>query len=258
MTIALIGGSGLEDLMKPHERKRVGTPYGISETTFIGELERRKVFFLPRHGVDHHVPPHKVNYRANIWALKQLGVERIISTNAVGAINEELKPGQIVIPHDLVDFTRNRPSTFYDGPNVIHIDVTTPYCPDVRKALIESAEKLSIPVVGEAVYGCTDGPRFETPAEIRMMRKMGCDIVGMTNSPEAFLARELEMCYASICYVSNMAAGLQGKLTVDEVLLKGHESLETLKKILRECVAHIPEERSCPCPLALKGAKVKR
>lgn len=258
MTVALIGGSGLEDLMEPRERRRVGTPYGISEVTFIGELEGRKVLFLPRHGVGHNVPPHKINYRANIWALKRLEVERIISTNAVGAINEALKPGQIIVPHDLIDFTRSRANTFYNGPDVIHVDVTTPYCPEVREALIESAKKLSIPVVGIAVYGCTEGPRFETPAEVRMMGKMGCDIVGMTNSPEAFLARELEMCYASICYVSNMAAGLQGKLTVDEVLLKGRESLETLKKILRECVPRIPEERKCPCSTALKGARVKR
>ncbi|MEM2902247.1 MAG: S-methyl-5'-thioadenosine phosphorylase [Candidatus Bathyarchaeia archaeon] len=258
MVIALIGGSGLEELIKNCEKKRVGTPYGISETTFSGELEERRVIFLPRHGVGHHIPPHKVNYRANIWALKRLGAERVISTNAVGAINERLKPGQIIIPHDIIDFTKNRASTFYDGPEVIHIDLTTPYCPEARKALIESAQKLNVSVVDRGVYGCTEGPRFETPAEIRMMGKMGCDVVGMTNSPEAFLARELEMCYASICYVSNMAAGLQDKLTVDEVLLRGREASEALKRILKECVAHLPEERSCPCSTALKEAKVKR
>jgi len=252
--IAIIGGTGVEDLPKKTTFKRVETPYGASQEIFTERRQDSELFFLARHGLRHETPPHKVNYLANIWALKSLGVERIISTNAVGAINLQLAPGSFVIPDDIIDFTKSRPSTFFNGPHVVHIDVTTPYCPEVRAALLSAAKNFN--ARGTALYACTEGPRFETPAEIRMMRQAGCDIVGMTNAPEAFLARELVICYGAVCYVSNWAAGLQDRLTASEVIRMGKSIAPKLQEILEEAVTLLPEKRDCPCAISQKESKV--
>ncbi len=246
--VAVIGGTGLEDLFKGSEVINVGTPFGLSYAIFIGEIKGRKVAFLPRHGRKHDVPPHKVNYRANIYALHKLGVERIIATNAVGAINLNFKPGDLVVPHDLVDFTKQRQQTFYDKAPVKHIDFTEPYCPEIRRVLIEAAGEMG-GVHDKAVYVCTEGPRFETPAEIRMFRTLGCDIVGMTGSPEAALARELGICYATLCFVSNMAAGISGKLTYEEVMNVSKSIMPKIQKIIVESVGRLPKARRCECSL---------
>ncbi len=214
--IAIIGGSGVKSILKG-DQKILGTPYGPTPSMTIGEVDGRPAVFLPRHGEAHSRPPHKVNYRANVWGLKSLGVERIIATNAVGAIDQELSPGEIVIPSDIVDMTKSRAGTFYDGPPVTHVDVSQPYCPKIREVLIASTSANGRSSQKEIVMACTEGPRYETPAEIRMLSTLGCGIVGMTGAPEAFLARELEMCFASISFVSNMAAGLQRTLSAREV-----------------------------------------
>jgi len=254
--VAVIGGTGLEELLRAPKRVRVGTPYGLPPEIAIGEVAGRRVAILPRHGWRHELPPHKVNYRANIWALRALGVKRIFATNATGAINPDFKPGELAVPHDVMDFTKGRPTTFYEGPEVIHIDVTEPFCPELRALLVEAARARGARVHEKAVLACTEGPRFETPAEIRAMRVLGCDLVGMTVAPEAFLARELEICYASLCFISNMAAGMQDRLTADEVLEMASRIQELVREVLLEAIGRLPEERSCPCARALEGARI--
>jgi len=255
--IAVIGGTGFEGLLKDAEEARFGTPYGMAPLVHIGKISGKRVIILPRHGTGHSIPPHMINYRAHIYALHKLGVERILATNAVGAINPNFKPGDIVIPHDFVDFTKLRSITFYDEAPVTHIDVSQPYCPEIRKLLIETAEKTGHNVWGKAVVVCTEGPRFETPAEIEMFRRLGCDIVGMTSIPEVILARELEICYASICYVSNMAAGMQKQLTALELQRTSKSVLQKIEKILTENVKILPTERNCPCANALEKARLE-
>jgi len=254
--IAIIGGTGLESLLKNSKQMRIGTPYGFPSPLQIGEIEGKKVVFLHRHGVGHSVPPHQVNYRANIFALHEVGVERIIATNAVGAINLGFKPGDIVIPHDLIDFTKRHHLTFYDEAPVTHIDFSQPYCPEIRRVLIEKSEKFSGKVLDHAVYVCTEGPRYETPAEIHMFRNLGGDIVGMTGVPEAVLARELENCYATLCFVSNMAAGIGDKLTTREVIEVSRSIMPKIQQTLIETIRDLPKDRRCPCTGSLKEARV--
>jgi len=253
--IAVIGGTGFENLLENARQLRLGTPYGVPPPLHIGKISGKNVVVLPRHGPDHSVPPHKINYRANIYALYELGVQRILATNAVGAINLNFKPSDIVVPHDYVDFTKRRSATFYDEAPVTHIDVSQPYCPEIRKLLVDTAKKLGFHVWDKAVLVCTEGPRYETPAEIKMFRRLGCDVVGMTGIPESVLARELEMCYASICYVSNMAAGVQKRLTAIDVSKISKSVLPKIEQILVEIIKTLPSERNCPCANALKDAR---
>ena len=216
--IAIIGGSGLEDLLETSRKIRIGTPYGPAPPISLGQVGKEEVAFLPRHGPKHDAPPHKVNYRANLHALKQIGVERVIATNAVGGINATYNPGDLAVPEDILDFTKSRVATFFEGAPVTHIDVTTPYCPELRGVLIESAKEGKAKTWGSAIMTATEGPRYETPAEVRMMRMVGGDIVGMTGAPEVFLARELELCYSALCFISNRAAGQQEQLSAMDVM----------------------------------------
>jgi 5'-methylthioadenosine phosphorylase len=255
---AVIGGTGFKGLFKDARQLRLGTPYGIAPSLSIEKIDGKEVVFLLRHGPNHAVPPHKINHRANIYALYEMGVERIIAVNAVGAVNRDFKPGDIVIPHDFVDFTKLRNTTFYDGAPVTHIDVSQPYCPELRKLLVENARKIGFPVRDRAVLVCTEGPRFETPAEIEVFRRLGCDVVGMTGIPEAVLARELEMCYAAFCFVSNMAAGIQERLMPIEVSKVSEEIMPKLEQVLIETIKALPLQRegNCPCANALRNARV--
>ncbi len=255
-SIGIIGGSGVRAIVNG-PTTIVGTPFGPTPTIVQGEIGKRRVYFLPRHGEYHETPPHKVNYRANIWGLKSLRVERIIATNAVGGIDQALQPGDIVIPNDIVDMTKSRTGTFYTGPPVTHVDVSEPYCPTMRKVLMETARSKTKRVHDNIVMAATEGPRYETPAEIRMLRTMGCGIVGMTGAPEAFLARELELCYASVSFVSNLAAGLQRTLSAHEVEERGRETSKTLNAILLDSIPKLPIQRlDCPCPKALAHAQL--
>jgi len=255
--IAIIGGSGLEKLFEKPKQSIIKTPYGAAPFVSIGKMGGKQVVFLPRHGPNHSVPPHRINYRANIWALHALGVKRIFATNAVGAINCDFKPGQIAVPHDFVDFTKARCGTFYDEAPVTHVDFSQPYCPQMRRLLLDAAKKTGLHVQDKAVMVCTEGPRLETPAEIRMFRHLGCDIVGMTGFPEVVLARELEMCYASTCYVSNMAAGIRTKLSTHDVSSCSKQIMPKLEKLLIESISGLPVEReeACQCVGALRSAR---
>jgi 5'-methylthioadenosine phosphorylase len=254
--IAVIGGSGLEELLGGSRRIRVDTPFGPAPEISIGQVGKDEVAFLPRHGPKHDLPPHKVNYRANLHALKQVGVERIIATNAVGGINTAYTPGDLAVPEDILDFTKNRIATFFDSAPVTHVDVSKPYCPELRKSLIESAEEQKARVWGNSILAATEGPRYETPAEIRMIRMLGGDIVGMTGAPEAFLARELEICYSTLCFISNRAAGQQEQLSAVEVMTIGSKVMPQMLNTIRTAIQKIPTHRSCTCARAINQAQV--
>ncbi len=255
--IALIGGTGIYDpKIFGHARdKRVRTPYGYAKL-HVAKGRGGEIVFLSRHGEGHALPPHRINYRANVYALKKLGIRRIMATNTVGGINRELSPGDFIVPSDFIDLTKGRRGSFYEDETV-HVDMTEPYCPEIRKALLEATEEVTGRVFDGGVYACTEGPRFETPAEIRMLEALGCDIVGMTGLPEAILARELEMCLASICTVSNYAAGIaKKKLSAVEVKEISEKNLAQTKAIILKALEKIPKKRGCSCAEALNGARL--
>jgi len=228
--IAIIGGTGLTSLasLEIVRREMVQTPYGEPSGPLThGILCDREVVFLARHGYGHTIPPHQVNYRANLWALKSIGVEKVIAIAAVGGIRADLVPGRLVFPDQIIDYTWSRYNTFFEdsGDGVTHIDFTWPYCHELRQQLIQAADRLNLNAAGKATYAATQGPRLETAAEIDRLERDGCDVVGMTGMPEAALARELELCYAACAVVANMAAGRgDGKITLEEIeqnLVKG-------------------------------------
>lgn len=210
--LGIIGGTGLTQLanLKIKRRQIMRTPYGEpSGPLSYGDICGYEVVFLPRHGHGHTIPPHLVNYRANIWALHSEGVREIISVGTVGGITPDLNPGMIVLPDQIIDYTHGRKNTFFDGGDlpVKHIDFTEPYCPHLRSLCLEAAHNISETLLDRGVYACVQGPRLETAAEINRLEKDGATLVGMTGMPEAALARELEMRYAAICPVVNHAAG---------------------------------------------------
>jgi 5'-methylthioadenosine phosphorylase len=252
----VIGGSGLEKLLQGTRQVRAGTLYGPAPLISIGMIGSEEVAFLPRHGPNHDRPPHKVNYKANISALRQLGVERIIATSAVGSINPLYNPGDLAVPADIIDFTKSRSTTFFDLSPVTHIDVSQPYCPELRRILIDSSRDSSVKVWDDSVLVVTEGPRYETPAEIRMYERLGGDLVGMTGSPETFLARELEMCYSTLCFVSNRAAGKQAKLSALEVMEIGKKTTPEIASLIRKAVEILPRTRKCACSEATHEARV--
>ena len=254
--IGIIGGSGLENLLNASKMVHLETLYGTPPPISVGLIGKEEVAFLPRHGAKHELPPHKVNYRANLDSLRQIGVERIIATSAVGAINDAYAPGDLVIPCDIMDFTKSRVSTYFESAPVTHIDMTEPFCSQVSNMLVDCCRALNIQVRDKAVLAATEGPRYETPAEIRMLRKLGGDIVGMTGAPEVFLARELEMCYSAVCFVSNKAAGMQQRLPAVEVMNVGKGVMPSMLELLRNAVERIPLERTCMCGKAIHQAQV--
>ncbi len=276
--LAVIGGSGLYNLegFKIEREVFFETPFGLpSAPVVIGKVGDRRVAFLARHGRDHSYPPHRVPYRANLWILYKLGFKRILGVFAVGSINRNYKPGDFVVVEDFINFTSGREDTYYEGKfshfpegegevedllrskRAVHVDFSEPYCPQIRGALVEILENKGFAYHTGAVYACTQGPRFETKAEIRMLDKLGSDVVGMTGYPEVALARELTLCYGALCVVANPAAGIASyPLTSDEVIEMMKEKEENIKEIILDLVKKLPEERSCPCPNALKGAQV--
>jgi 5'-methylthioadenosine phosphorylase len=210
MELAMIGGTGVYAFFAGKVATvEVATPYGtvLVDRGLVGGTE---VAFLPRHGREHRVPPHRVNYRANIAALRESGVKSILATAAVGTISEAMPPGSLVALTQFLDFTRGRANTFFDGEDgkVVHTDMTQPYCPHLRQELLTAAQAIGEELRAEAVYACAEGPRFETPAEIRMFRQLGADLVGMTGLPEVVLAREAGICYAAVAICTNWAAGV--------------------------------------------------
>lgn len=228
----------------------IKTDYGEVKVSLL-DIFGKRVAFIPRHASGHSIPPHKINYRANIDALKAVGVTKIIATNSVGSMNLEMPPGSFVIPDDFLDFSQNRAKTFFED-KVVHVDVTEAYCSQLRDVLDESGD-----VILGGTYVCTEGPRFETPAEIKMFKMLGGDLVGMTGLPEVTLAREREMCYNSICIVSNYASGIsENALTIDEVFeMVGEKELDLLE-LIYNFIKNVDDSLDCSCHHALDGAEV--
>ena len=255
--IAIIGGSGLEDprFFKDIEEINLETPFGSTSSPMkIADFCGVKVAFLSRHGKAHSIPPHKVNYRANIWALKNIGIERILSVSAVGSLQKNFKPGDIVIPDQFIDFTKKREYTFYDN-EVIHISLADPFCPEMRDLFYKEAKKLKISVHQKGTYFCIEGPRFSTRAESKFFRNFA-DIVGMTLSPEATLAKEQEICYVSLAMVTDYDVWQLHPVSVDEVLKTMANNVDKIQRLIKAGIPKIKNERNCSCGEALKNAKV--
>ena len=241
-TIAIIGGTGLTDIagLQIKHREMVRTPYGIPSGPLIhGELHGADVVFLRRHGMRHNIPPHKVNYRANIWALQKVGIERVIAIAAVGGISAAAMPGRLVFPDQIIDYTHSRGSTFFENDlaRVTHIDFTWPYSAELRDLLTRASQDAKLDALNKGVYAATQGPRLETAAEIQKLERDGCTIVGMTGMPEAALARELGLEYANCAVVANYAAGKQnGPITAQEIETNLKTGMEKVRELLRHLV----------------------
>ena len=261
LMIGIIGGSGLYEIegLKVKDEKSVATPYGEPSAPYkIGVLGGSEAAFLARHGTLHSIPPHKVNYRANLWGLRSLGVERIVSISAVGGMRGDMPPGTLVLPDQIIDMTFGaRTSTFYDKNKVIHVDFTSPYCDEMRGLAIQASRDTGLPAKETGTYLCVNGPRLETAREIRFFSMIGADMVGMTAMPEASLARELEICLLGISVVTNYAAGIsEKKLTTTEVVETMRGSSEKIKSLLKSFIPQIPTARTCACKDALKDAEL--
>lgn len=255
--LAIIGGTGVYDpqMLRDITRTEVKTPYG-TVPVITGIFANKKVAFIARHGNKHSVPPHLINYRANIMALKMMGIKKIIATSAVGSLDENFEPGHLVVIDQFIDFTKGRIQTFYEGgeKGVLHVDMTNPYCPHLAKEIIRACPPELI-LHHRGTYVCTEGPRFETPAEIRMFKMWGGQLVGMTSVPEVVLARELGMCYASIAMVTNFAAGISPKpLTHEEVAQTMGQNSSKLQELIMGALKKLDTKQECLCPNADREA----
>lgn len=255
--IGIIGGTGVYDpkLFDVKKKVTLSTPYGApSDTIQVGEMDGIEIAFLPRHGSGHVLPPHMVNYRANIWAFKELGVERIISPCAVGSLQENYKPGEIVIVDQFIDYTKNRNYTFYDGAKTVHISLADPFCPELTKIFAKHAKKLGVPYHDKGTYICVEGPRFSTRAESKMFRTFA-DIIGMTLVPECQLAREMDMCYTSLAMITDYDVWAEEPVDISTVLRVMAENVDKVRSLISAALPEIPEKRKkCPCPNTLKEA----
>ncbi len=254
--VAIIGGTGIYEGLGIEDVEEVDmdTPFGRpSDSIFIGYLNEVKVAFLPRHGRGHVHSPTKVPYRANVYALKKLGVERIVSVCAVGSLKDEIKPLDIVIPDQLYDKTKFRPNTFFEDV-VVHVSFAEPFCPELRSLVIEVLRDLGYDFHERGTYVCIEGPQFSTKAESQVHRSLGFDIIGMTALPEAKLAREAEMCYLTVAVVTDYDVWKEREVDVAMVLENMAKGEEMVKNVLKKLIPKIPEERKCPCKSALEFA----
>ena len=259
--IGVIGGTGLYDIegVRDVEEVDISTPFGKpSDSIVVGRLEGVGIAFLPRHGKGHRIMPTELPARANIYALKSLGVEHIIAINSVGSFKEEIKPGDLVIPDQLIDRTRGRVNSFFGGGIVAHIPFAEPFCPVLSQIVFDAAKEVGARVHKGGTYVAMEGPAFSTRAESRLYRSWGADIIGMTALPEAKLAREAEICYAIIGCVSDYDSWHERgePVTVDIILDTLHRNIDTTKKIIKLAVTRIPDKRHCACATALKTAIV--
>ena len=272
--IAIVGGSGLYSILEKRKTQWIKTPFGGSAPIELGKIMGKLVAFLNRHQSpsrkvtsSHTIPPHAVNYRANLLALRQLGVRYVLVTTAVGSLRKKLPPGQLIMPHQLIDLTQSRASTFYDGTTmfeidgktvsgIAHIDVTNPFCSTLRRIFLNACKDFKFQTSDSATYAAMEGPRFETAAEIKMLRQLGADIVGMTLAPEAFLARELGMCYAACSVVTNYAAGLvKTPITHEETLRTFRSRITQVQKVLKHAIQNLPPTQpDCNCYAAWETA----
>lgn len=236
--LAIIGGSGFTSIkeLRIIKREIIRTPFGEPSAPLThGLLNDHKLVFLPRHGAAHTIPPHKVNYRANLWALKSIGIQQIVAVAAVGGIREDMEPGRLAIPDQIIDYTYGRANTFFedDLTHVTHIDFTEPYCESLRQSLLKAAKSINIDIIPNGTYGATQGPRLETAQEINRLERDGCDLVGMTGMPETALARELGLCYACCAVVANWGAGRNhGPILMSEIDQNLSIGMEHVKVLL--------------------------
>jgi len=255
--IGVFGGSGFYDFLEDPEEVTVDTPYGApSAPLTVGTVGGRRVAFLPRHGRDHEFPPHLVPYRANVWAMKELGVTRLFGPSAAGSLRRDIPPRTFVVSDQAIDLTKNRPTTFYDGPTTTHVSFADPYCPAMRATLVEAAASLGIAHREGGTMVVIEGPRFSTRAESKMFAQVGGDVIGMTQFPEVSLARELEICFANVALVTDYDVGVDDIAPVShaEVLKVFGENIESLRDLLFAAIPAVPTERTCPCATALGGS----
>jgi len=256
--IGIIGGSGVYDpeMFTNVESVKMTTPYGPPSSSFqVGEFKDEVVAFIPRHGPGHVIPPHSVNYRANIAAMRDLGVEYIISPCAVGSLKEDYRPGEIVIVDQFIDFTKGRNYTFFDGGKTYHISVAEPMCPKLRAIFKDAAQVQGIEHHDAGTYVCIEGPRFSTKAESKMFSQFA-DIIGMTLVPEAQLAMEAGLCYVSLATVTDYDVWKEHTVTIDEIISMMTSNIEKIKKLLEEAIPKIPKDRICHCKDIPKNAEV--
>ena len=258
-TIGVIGGSGLYELegMTDVRWRRLRTPFGDpSDAYCVGRFANRRVVFLPRHGRGHRVMPSELNFRANVWGLKSLGAEWVISISAVGSMREQIRPLDLVIPDQFLDLTRRRVSTFFGDGIVAHIGMADPVCPDLATALEKAAREAGATVHRGGTYVCIEGPQFSTKAESRVYRSWGVDVIGMTNMPEAKLAREAELCYATLALATDYDVWHETHhaVTVEAVIANLLKNVVTAKEVLRRLIPAVGPPRTCPCPALLKNA----
>jgi len=261
--IGIIGGSGLYDpgIIKDAREVKVYTPYGEpSDYIIVGKVEGRSVAFLPRHGRGHRIPPHKINYRANVWAMKELGVKFLISVSAVGSLRLDYKPGDFVVPDQFIDMTKKRDYTFFDGPVVAHVSMAEPFCESLRRVIVSASKDLNITTHDRGTYICIEGPRFSTRAESRVWKEVfRADIIGMTLVPEVNLACEAQLCYATIAMVTDYDVFAEIPVTAEEVTRVMAENTEKVKRLLYEVIKRLPEkpeEGLCSCCRSLETALV--
>jgi len=260
--IGVFGGSGLYTLLHEPQEVRVETPYGAPSDTFhVGEIAGHTVAFLPRHGRAHNLPPHMINYRANLWAMKDLGVSRIIGPCAAGSLKASVAPGHFVVSDQLVDRTNGRRDTFYDGPITTHVSFAHPYCSQLRPLASKVIKSLDVTCHDSGTVVTVQGPRFSTVAESRWYSSHGWEVINMTQYPEAYLARELEMCYVNIALITDYDVGLEGQKGVEPVT---HEAVievfkantDRIKRVIFAMVEQMPATRTCNCGSALQGARI--
>lgn len=256
--LAVIGGSGLYALLNGATEHLVDTPYGApSDPITVADVGGRRVAFLPRHGRDHRHPPHLIPYRANLWALRSLGVRQILAPCAVGGLRPEFGPGAFVVPDQLIDRTSGRVQTYYDR-GAVHVSFADPYCPVGRTTILGAARRHDIEITDGGTMVVVEGPRFSTRAESRWYTSIGGAVINMTGHPEAVLARELALCYTPVALVTDLDAGVEGGhgVTQEEVFRVFGENTARLRELLLDAVAALPAERTCPCPQALDGIKL--
>lgn len=259
--IGVFGGSGFYSFLDNVIEIAVETPYGMpASKVAIADIHGKKVAFLPRHGKNHEYPPHKIPYRANLWVMKSLGVKQIIGPNACGSLQSNVKPGDFVVCDQFIDRTYCREQTFYDGPITTHVSAADPYCPILRDIAINKSKALNIPVHDKGTVVVIQGPRFSTRAESKWFASQGWEVINMTQYPECYLARELEMCYVNISLITDFDVGLEGQggikpVTHEEVIKIFTENNAKVKELLMQMIKEIDPAKACSCQAALTGAR---
>ena len=257
--VGVFGGSGISDISLLSETKEINvdTPYGKpSDSIIVGKFQGRQVAFMARHGRKHTIPPHKINYQANIWAFKEIGIKRIIAPFAVGSLRKEIKPGDIAILSQFIDFTKSRIGSFFEDSKVVHISVSEPFCPELQNSIINGLGTLGINMHKDCTYVCIEGPRFSTRAESEFYKSIGADVIGMTLVPEYQLATELQMCYGTIATVTDSDAWSKKTVTVKEAIKTFSKNAEKTKSIFTQIFEQIPSHRKCSCQKILEDATI--